>query len=63
MSVPQKYDCQKIKFIIKVTENVINHQLERFAKTKGINPDQITLEERVTLMEDMIKEHYPGITE
>ena len=37
--------------------------MERHAKTKGINPDEITPEERATLMEDMIEEHYPGITD
>ena len=40
---------------------MISYQLERHAKTKGINPDEITPEERATLMEDMIEEHYPGI--
>ena len=44
-----------------MTENVISYQLERHAKTKGINPHEITPEERATLMEDMIEEHYPGI--
>ena len=44
-----------------MTENVISYQLERHAKTKGINPDEITPEERATLMEEMIEEHYPGI--
>ena len=33
----------------------------RHAKAKGINPGEITQEERATLMEDMIEEHYPGI--
>ena len=32
----------------------------RHAKTKGIKYDEITPEERVALMEDMIEEHYPG---
>ena len=44
-----------------MTENVISYQLERHAKSKGINLVEITPEERATLMEDMIKEHYPGI--
>ena len=35
--------------------------MERHAKTKGVNPDEITPEERATLMKDMIEEHYPGI--
>ena len=44
-----------------MTENVISYQLERHAKTKGITLDEITPEERATLMDDMIEEHYPGI--
>ena len=44
-----------------MTENVIDYQLGRHAKTKGIKYDEITPEERVALMEDMIEEHYPGI--
>ena len=49
------------EILSQVTENVINYQLERHAKTKGINPDEIAPEERATLMDDMIEKHYPGI--
>ena len=56
------YIISKVHEILsQVTENVINYQLERHAKTKGITLDEITPEEKATLMDDMIEEHYPGI--
>ena len=56
------YIISKVHEILsQVTENVINYQLERHAKTKGITLDEITPEEKATLMDDMIEEYYPGI--
>ena len=39
---------------------MINYQVDKHARAKGIDPDGITPSQRVTLKDEMIKEHYPG---
>ena len=45
---------------IQVAENVIDYQVDRYSRTKGIDPERITAEQRVLLMDEMIRENYPG---
>ena len=47
---------------IQVAENVIDYQVDRYSRTKGIDPERITAEQRVLLMDEMIRENYPGNT-
>ena len=47
---------------IQVAENVIDYQVDRYSRTKGIDPESITTEQRVSLMDEMIRENYPGNT-
>ena len=47
---------------IQVAENVIDYQVDRYSRTKGIDPERITAEQRVLLMDEMIRENYPGKT-
>ena len=39
---------------------MINYQVDNYARAKGLDPERITPSQRLTLKEEMIKEHYPG---
>ena len=43
-----------------MTENVIEYQVARHARGKGLDPEKITEEERKNLREEMISKNYPG---
>ena len=43
-----------------MTENVIDYQVARYAREKGLDPENITEEERENLREEMISKKYPG---
>ena len=45
---------------VKVTENVITYQLDRYAKERGIDLREISYEERLNLTDKMINKSYPG---
>ena len=45
---------------MKVTENVLDHQLNRYARSKGKDPDNLTVPEKEELKTQMINELYPG---
>ena len=47
-------------FFIQVTENVISYQMTKFAKKKGIDMEEVSDEQKLILMEEMITANYPG---
>ena len=49
-----------ITALLKVTENVITYQLDRYAKERGIDLRGISYEERLNLTDKMINKSYPG---
>ena len=46
--------------IFQVAENVLDYQVDVYARAKGIDVQSITVEQRDALRDDMIREHYPG---
>ena len=47
-------------FFIQVTENVISYQLTKYAKKKDIDMEDVSDEQKLILIEDMITANYPG---
>ena len=47
-------------FFIQVTENVISYQMTKYAKKKGIDMEEVSDEQKLILMEEMITANYPG---
>ena len=45
---------------MQVTENVINHQTNRFARENGKDPETLTKTQRKEMKAAMLKEYYPG---
>ena len=43
-----------------MTENVINHQIDKFSREKGIDPESMTAAERKNIRAEMLQENYPG---
>ena len=39
---------------------MLSYQVDKYAREKGANPERITPAQRDALMEEMIKEKYPG---
>ena len=48
------------RYCFQVGENVLNYQVDRYARTKGIDPERMTADQRVSFMDAMIRENYPG---
>ena len=46
--------------MFQITDNVVNHQFNRFVQSKGKDPYSLTNLERDTLMADMKQDLYPG---
>ena len=47
-------------FFIQVTENVISYQMAKYAKKKGIGMEEVSDEQKLILIEEMIMANYPG---
>ena len=45
---------------IQVTENVISYQMTKYGKKKGIDMEEVSDEQKLILIEEMIKANYPG---
>ena len=39
---------------------MLDHQVDRYARTEGIDPEKITAEQRDSVRTEMIRKHYPG---
>ena len=39
---------------------MLDHQVDRYARTEGIDLEKITAEQRDSVRNEMIKKHYPG---
>ena len=48
-------------YLFKVTKNVINHQLNTYIESKGIDPRKMSEEERDEHKGAMFQEMYPGM--
>ena len=54
------YYLKCMTVFIQVTENVISYQMTKYAKKKGIDMEEVSDEQKLILMEEMITANYPG---
>ena len=43
-----------------MAENVLDYQMDKYARSVGIDPERISAEQRYSVMDQMIRDHYPG---
>ena len=43
-----------------MAENVLKYQVDKYARSMGIDPEGISAEKRDSVKDQMIREHYPG---
>ena len=43
-----------------MADNVLEYQVDKYARSVGIDPDRVSAEQKDSLRDQMIREHYPG---